>query len=387
MAKRGNNEGSIYKRSNGTWRAQISLEGKRLSYTAKTRAECHDWIRQTLDLVDGGMTFSKSEYTLGEFLQEWMRAKKTSLRPKPAGQYETIIKNDLLPAFGKARINQLNLNRINRYYARLVTEGRGVRTVRLIHSVLHSALEHARRIGLISRNPSHGAILPRYPDKEMMIFNEDQVTTFLIAAKSSSYQLIYQLALATGMRQSEILGLKWEDVDWKNCTISVKRQAQYVNGQGIVFLEPKTRTGIRKIALGMTILEELSNHRKEQNELKFQRVDKWQEINLIFSTSNGTPISQRNLTRDFLKVIRRTELPRLRFHDLRHTAASLMINRGIPIITVSKMLGHSKASVTLNIYAHCVSESQFEAAKIMEEITTPIAIDLQEIPQKAENNQ
>ena len=187
--------------------------------------------------------------------------------------------------------------------------------------------------------------------------------------------------MVTGMRQSEILGLKWEDIDWNNSTISVKRQAQYVNGKGILFLEPKTRAGIRNIALGNSILEELRRHRIEQDEIKILRKNQWQENNLIFSTSNGTPISQRNLTRDFLKVIRKTELPQIRFHDLRHTAASLMINRGIPIVVVSKMLGHSKPSVTLNIYAHCVSEYQYEAVRVMEEITTPIAFELEKIPQ------
>ena len=131
-------------------------------------------------------------------------------------------------------------------------------------------------------------------------------------------------------------------------------------------------------------MDELHKHRSKQKEIRAQKGNDWQDNNLIFPTSNGTPLSQRNLTRDFLKVIRRTELPRLRFHDLRHTAASLMINRGIPIVVVSKILGHSKPGVTLNIYAHCVSESQFKAAKVMEEITTPIAIDLKDITPKVE---
>ena len=295
------------------------------------------------------------------------------------------LKNDLIPAFGNARIIQLNLKRLNKYYARLVAEGRGVRTVRLIHSVLHSALQHACQIGLISRNPCHGAILPRYPSKEMKILKEDQVLIFLLAVATSHYRLIYKLALVTGMRQSELLGLKWEDIDWEKSAISVKRQAQYVNGMGIIFIEPKTRAGIRKIALGNSILDDLRKHKIEQEKIKLLRKNQWTEHKLIFSTSNGTPISQRNLTRDFLKVIRKTELPRIRFHDLRHTAASLMINRGIPVVVVSKLLGHSKPSVTLNIYAHCVSEYQYEAARVMEEIATPIAFELEEIPQDSEN--
>ena len=387
MAKRGNNEGSIYKRSNGTWRAQISLEGKRLSFTAQTRTECHEWLRKILDLIDGGFTYSKSEYTSREFLEEWIQAKKNSLRPKPARQYERIIERDILPAFGEIKLHQLNPSRINRYYAKLVSEGRGTRTIRLIHSVLHSALEHALRLGLISRNPSHGAILPRKKYREMAIFNEEQVSMFLIAASTSRFKLLYQLALATGMRQSELLGLKWEDVDWIKGTINVQRQAQEVRGRGVVFLEPKTQAGIRKIVLGKSIIEELQNHKRYQDGFKKSYHESWQEHYLIFATSNGTPFRQRNVGRDFYKIFERVNLPRIRFHDLRHTAASLMINRGIPIVVVSKILGHSKPSVTLNIYAHCVSDLQYEAAKVMEEITTPIAIDMQDFSIKIDKNQ
>lgn len=387
MAKRGNNEGSIYKRSNGSWRAQVSIGGKRLSYTAATRADCNDWLRKTQDLIDGGMTYSKSEYTLGEYLVEWIRMKKTSLRPNPALQYKTLVENDIIPNLGNFKLHQINLIKINRYYAKLVSDERGIRTIRLIHSVLHSALEHALRIGLITRNPSHGAILPRIKYHEMKIFNEEQVFSFLIAAKTSRFRLIYKLAIATGMRQSEILGLKWGDLDWIKGTIQIQRQAQQVNGKGIVFLEPKTRAGIRKIMVGKTILEDLLAHKKEQDKTKAIQPEIWQENDLIFATSRGTPFSQSNLMRDFYKILERTNLPKIRFHDLRHTAASLMINRGIPIVVVSKIMGHSKPSVTLNIYSHCVSELQYKAAQVMEEITTPIAFEMVEINSEIEENQ
>jgi len=200
---------------------------------------------------------------------------------------------------------------------------------------------------------------------------------FLIAAKTSRFKLLYKIAVATGMRQSELLGLKWGDVDWIQGTIKIQRQAQQVHGRGIVFLAPKTRAGIRKILLGKSVLEELQAHKEEQAAFKKTRVAKWQDNNLIFATSNGTPFSQSNLVRDYYKILEKSNLPRIRFHDLRHTSASLMINRGIPIIVVSKILGHSKPSVTLNIYAHCVSDLQYEAAKVMEEITTPIAFNIE----------
>ncbi len=382
MAKRGNNEGTIHKRKNGTWRAQISLNGKRLSQTANTRSECINWLKNTKDLIDGGMTFSKSEYTLGEFLSDWIEMKVTSLRPNPARQYKTIVIKDIVPNLGGIKLHQLNLIRINKFYSKLVSDGRGTRTIRLIHSVLHSALEHALRTGLITKNPSHGAILPRKKYREMKIFNEEQVNSFLITANTSRFKLLYKIALATGMRQSEILGLKWEDVDWIKSTIKVQRQAQQVNGKGIVFLEPKTRAGIRKIMVGKTILEELQTHKVKQEESKSIQSESWRENDLIFSTSKGTPFSQSNLMRDYYKILKKSNLPKLRFHDLRHTAASLMINRGIPIVVVSRILGHSMPSVTLNIYSHCVSEMQYKAAEVMEEITSPIAIEMVEIGSK-----
>lgn len=377
MARRGKNEGSIYKRKNGSWRAQVSIDGKRLSHNGKTRSECNEWLRNTQNLIDGGMTYSKSEFTLGEFLKEWITVKKNSLRPKPARQYERILERDIIPNLGKTKLYKLNLRQINNLYVRFTNDGRGTRTIRLIHSVLHSALEHALRTGLITKNPSYGAILPRKKYREMKIFNEEQVSTFLIAANTSRFRLLYKLALATGMRQSELLGLKWEDIDWIKGTIKIQRQAQQVNGKGIVFLEPKTRAGIRKILLGKSILEELQRHKKEQDVFKKTQAANWQENNLVFSTSNGTPFSQKNLVRDYYKIREKSNLPKIRFHDLRHTAASLMINRGIPIVVVSKILGHSKPGVTLNIYAHCVSDLQYEAAKVMEEITTPIAFNIE----------
>ena len=258
----------------------------------------------------------------------------------------------------------------------MVEDGRGVRTIRLIHSVFHSALEHALRLGLVNKNPSHGAILPRKKYHEMKIYNAEQVFSFLLSAKESRFFLVYKLAFTTGMRQSELLGLKWSDIDWKNATIKIQRQAQQVNGKGIIFLPPKTRSGIRQIIIGRSILRELADHKEKQDKFRMQRGDNWQDNNLIFATSNGTPFSQSNLMRDFYKVLDQSNLPRIRFHDMRHTAASLMINNGIPIVVVSKILGHSKPSVTLNIYSHCVSELQQEAAKVMEEITTPVEIEI-----------
>ena len=375
MARRGKNEGSIYKKKNGTWRAQISLDSKRFSFTAKTRAECHDWLRKMLDQIDQGMTYKGRQLTLKAYLCGWIETKKNSLRPKPAQQYERLIRTYIIPGIGHIKLQELTLRRINIFYSHLSSKGKGTRTIRYIHSILHAAIEQAVKEGILGKNPAHGAILPRQNNKEMGVLTEQQVTQFLITANQSRYRSLYHLAIVTGMRQSELLGLKWADIDWIKGSIKVRRQAQTIRGQGIVFLEPKTRASIRSIVVGEGVLQELREHHDRQlNTIQFADSN-WQDFDLIFCTKKGTPISQRNLLRDFHRVLEKAGLQRIRFHDLRHTAASLMINHGVPIVVVSKILGHSKPSVTLNIYAHCITELQSEAAKIMEEITTSIPID------------
>jgi integrase len=313
-----------------------------------------------------------------------MQIKRTSLRPKTAVEYQRIVDAYLTPLIGDIKVHQLVINQVNRLYASMANEGRGTRTIRLTHSVLHSALEHAVKTGLITKNPSHGAMLPRKKYQEMQIYNEEQVNTFLITTEQSRFKVLYQLALATGMRQSELLGLKWSDVDWTKGTINIQRQTQEVKGKGIEFIEPKTRAGVRQIVIGESILTNLQKHRLDQEKAKKKNANNWKDNNLIFATNNGTPFNQRNLLRDYYYRIEQANLPRIRFHDLRHTAASLMINRGIDVVIVSKILGHSKPGVTLNIYAHCISDLQYEAAKVMEELTTPISIDLREFSKKQE---
>ena len=224
--------------------------------------------------------------------------------------------------------------------------------------------------GLIARNPCDGVLLPRYERKEMQVLDENQVTRFLIAAEESRYKALYHLAITTGMRFSELIGLKWSDINWEKRTVKVKRQLQYIPHQGYQFNDPKTRSGIRTIMLGETTLAVLKEHFENNS-----KEDKTGE-NMIFVNGIGTYIYFKRFYKDFKRVLRKADLPNIRFHDLRHTAATLMISNGIPVIIVSKILGHSKPSVTMNIYAHTSVEMQSEAANLMENLVTPIPIDI-----------
>ena len=246
------------------WRAQVSLEGRRISYTASTRAECHDWLRTMLNQIDQGMKLQARKLTLNEYLIEWLAVKKLSLRLNTGVQYERLISLYVQPRLGKIKLKDLNLQVINQFYQSLVSSGIGLSSIGFTHKILHVAFEHAVINGIIGKNPSHGATVPRLKHKEMQILNEQQVGLFLVAASNSRYKTLYHLAVTTGMRISELRGLYWSDVDWIRGTISVNRQIQDIRRNGTLLGEPKTRSGIRTILVGETTLN-VAKGTKEKN--------------------------------------------------------------------------------------------------------------------------
>ena len=202
----------------------------------------------------------------------------------------------------------------------------------------------------------------------MQIFDEEQISKFLLIAKLSPYYGIYHFAIVTGMRKGELLGLKWMDVDWTNATLFIRRQAQRVNGHGVIFQEPKTKAGIRKIKIQKNSIEELHHQRQRVKDLQQKAKDNWKEYDLVFPSKVGTSVVSGNLARNYKAILKRAGLPNIRFHDLRHTAATMMINHEVPITVVSQILGHSKPSVTLDIYSHCSVAMQTQASLIMDDI-------------------
>ena len=218
----------------------------------------------------------------------------------------------------------------------------------------------------------------------MQVWDEIQVNQYLVAAIGSPFEALYHLAVKTGMRQGELLGLKWSDIQWGSGRLYVRRQLQDVRGEGRIFQEPKTRSGRRTIQLGEGTLQTLREHLERQQLRKVASGQRWQENDLIFPSSIGTPLDPNNMRIDFNRVIERAGVPKVRFHDLRHTAASLMLNNGIPVIVVSKILGHSKPSITLDIYGHLYNEMQGEACRLMDELVSPVKITmLSEMHQEA----
>lgn len=375
--KRGNNEGTIYKRKNGTWCAQVSLDGKRLTRTFKTQKECQVWIREFAGRIDSGLTYEKAHLTLKDFMERYLASTKSSLRPKTWYQYSQIARDYILPELGERKLVDLYPDIVQALYDKLLMAGVGVRTIRFSHSILRRCLNQAVKLGIIQSNPTAAVSPPKAPHKEMKFLDEAQAQQLIFAAMATGdrYTGLYQLALTTGMRQGELLGLQWKDINWDRKTIHIRRQLSRMPGKPLSFAQLKTRSSVRTIALGDATIAALKQHQQKQL-LEREKVGAhWQDYDLVFPTSTGSPTNPSNLYyRSFKLLLKNAELPDIRFHDLRHTAASLMLNHGVPILIVSKRLGHAQPSITLDVYGHIMPNMQKEAASIMDDVVTPIAV-------------
>ena len=376
---RGHGEGSIHRRASGSWRAQMFQEGVRLGKTFKRKRDAQDWLREMQEELEMGLDAERGKITVEMYLGQWLEMRRVSLRQSTVDQYEQITRDHILPRFGETSLKDLRLSGLERFYSDLLRSGVSKRTVRLVHAVLHAALEKALKYRYLTHNPAHGAALPRYAHSEMHVLDEDQVTHLLIAARGSRHETLYYLAVQTGMRLGELFGLVWSDVDWATSELSVKRQVKRQSGGGWAFASTKTARGTRKIKLGSEILKRLKSHELQVKLTRELAGSGWKENDLIFPSLVGTPIGQSNLRKDFFRVLDRARLPRIRFHDLRHTAASLMLNNGVPLIAVSNILGHSRPSTTLDIYAHLYQDVQSDAARIMDTLITPVSIEVPDL--------
>ena len=376
--KRGNNEGSIYKRDNGTWRAMITVQGRRLSFTAKTKREGQAWLRQMLEEIDYGLTYDSAQTTLEKFMNDWLVSVEPTLRFNTFKQYSQITRQHILPVLGHLKLRDLKPGHIQQLYNQMVRKKHGLRTVQLVHSVLHRSLVHAVKLGIIPRNPDDATTPPKPKHSEMKFLDETQVQQMLIVAqaKSDRFFALYHLAVSTGMRQGELLGIKWSDMDWERGLLQVQRQLTIKKGGGFELTAPKTKAGTRRLDLGESALQVLRDHRQQQY-LEMQAVgDDWQDNDLVFPSTIGTTYNRSNLSKRFKLILKEAGLPEIRFHDLRHTAATLMLNHGIPVIVVSRRLGHARPSITLDVYGHLIPDKQKEVALLMDQLLTPIQIEI-----------
>lgn len=352
--KRGAGEGTIVQLPSGSWRAQITVDRRRLSFTAKTRREVQEWIKKTVHQVDAGLSYEGATTTVDVFLQGWLVSVEPSLRTKTHQQYTQIVRDYISPYIGHRRMSTLRPDHVQVMYDGILAGGKSARIVQLTHSVLHRALDHALRMGVVTRNVTEAATPARPKKREIEVLTEEQLDRLLLTVEGHRYKALIYLAIVTGMREGELFGLRWSDLDWISGEIRITRQVQQIIGTGSVYSSPKTDSGRRTVIIGVQMLEILREQFKQiATWRKFDLHGRWQEHDLIFPSTVGTPITQSNFYKEWQKIVVAASLPPMRFHDLRHLAASILLVRLKKSPTeVAAILGHSKTSTTIDIYGH-----------------------------------
>ena len=369
-AKRGHKEGTIYQRPNGKWRAQISLNGGRLSFTGDTRIEAQEWLRSTRNQADNGLTLKGAKTTYGALLTEWLATVKQRHAESTSYSYNQLTRTYIQPALGRTKLRDLNPTTIQRFYNQKVTDGIGLRTVQKMHTVIHASLNAAMKLGLIGRNPDDATQPPKPVHKEMHFLSQEEVHKFLTTAKATddNNYALYFTAIVTGMRQGELLGLKWQEVDLEKGIVNIKFSLTRSPGGGLKLQKPKTKSSERSIKLGKKSVAVL---RRQKSRLLLEKEKSnglWQDTDHVFPSSVGTALDPTNLNKQFHHLLKKADLHRVRFHDLRHTAASLMLNNGVDVLVASRRLGHAKPSITLDVYGHLMPSIQAEAADVMDNL-------------------
>ena len=309
---------------------------------------------------------------MAEYLSHWLSLSRMNLRPKSVTQYEGLIRRHIAPSLGHILLVELRTEDIQSFVTDKLESGAGAATINLCLGVLHCALGQAQKWGMIDRNPADGIIKPRTRRKEMRTLSPEQARRLLAAAEESRHAVLLQLAITTGLRQGEILALRWSDIDFDSGCLMVQRQLQRVGGRGLVFSEPKTSAGRRKVALGPGMMAALDRQRSTVKAMSEAADGRWQENALVFPSSIGTPQDPKNVLSAFKALLKQARLPDIRFHDLRHTAASLMLQQGIHAKVVQERLGHSKIAITLDIYSHVLPSLQDEAAAKMDAVLSDL---------------
>jgi integrase len=371
MAKRGNGEGSLRKRPDGRWEARLRLPGgQRKHLYGDTRAEAVKQLQAFQHKLEHGTPVEASKLTVAQYLRDWLEGcRPPALEYQTWRVYEIYIRVHLIPAFGSVKLTQLSPQQLQKFYTDKLASGKSSTYVRHIHACIHRALEDALRFGFIERNVADLVKAPPMRKRPMAVYTPEQVKILLQTAKGERLEALYVLALSTGMRLGEMLGLKWRDVDVENGVVQVQTTLKLAAGGGRVVGKPKTAGSQRKVMLTPTAITALKNHRVRQLEERLQTGTAWHDSGLVFVNTIGNALDPTNVYKyQYRPMIKRAGLPMIRLHDLRHTAATLLLLSGIHPKVVSELLGHSSINITLNLYSHVLPDMQASATGAMERL-------------------
>jgi len=373
MARRKHDEGSVFQRKDGRWVAQVRLENGKMKqryFKPNQEKEARVALRKMLYEKEQGALATGPQQTLKAYLEQWLEQVY-----RPSGHsigtynmYRIVIEKHIIPSLGHIRLQQLKPQQVQAFYASKLNEGLSQKRVKSIHSVLHKALENAVKWNLVGRNVCDLVSSPIPRRHEIQPLTQEQAQRLLKAAHDHKLEALLTVALTTGMRRGELLGLHWQDIDLNTGSIQVRRSVNRIGKHGLVVSEPKTARSRRRIVLPAFVMDVLKQHRQHQQEMKRQVGDVWREMDIVFCNTVGGYIEPSNLHDWFKKLLKSAELPNIRFHDLRHSAATILLGMGVHPKVVQELLGHSNISTTMDIYSHVLPSMQQEAMSKLDDL-------------------
>lgn len=391
MAKRrSNGEGSISKRLDGRYMGQVSIpnpitgKSKRETFYGKTQKEVLEKINEIKYQVQTGTFTAENDITVGNWILTWLREYKDNrIKKGTLTNYTNYVNSHIIPYLGNIKLQELRADQIQGFYNHLLKEGRkkpsankesglSPTTIKRIHIIINSALKQALKNGIINKNPASAVTIPKQLKHEIQPLSREEIQLFLETAKEDRLYAAFILECGTGLRRGELLGLKWQDIDLENKILQVNRSlvVQYdVNakdkGKKATYLEfetPKTEKSKRVISIPDNVVAELKTHRIRQKEEKLRIGKYYTDEDLVFCNIDGSRLHPVSFVSYFKNLLKKAGVRDVRFHDLRHSVATLLLEMNEHPKVVQELLGHSTITTTLDIYSHVNLEKKEQAA-------------------------
>ncbi len=370
--KRANGEGNLRKREDGKgWEARYyDLKGKRHSVYGKSQKEVRKKLEDALDAMNSDSSLEDSDTTVSQWLNIWEKDFLGNVKQGTADNYEMLMRVHVIPTLGEIKLTELKTPIIQRLYNKKLMEGLSPKTIKNIHGCLHKALDIAVKIDYLHKNPSSACILPRVIKPDIHPLDTPELAKFMEAIHGEEYEALITVAIFTGMRSGELLGLTWDCVDFENGLIRVAKQLLQPRKKGEVFRfgtlkNEKPRT----LSPAPFVMQVLKNHKRQQQLHRLEIGPAWNDggfPNLVFTHEDGSHLSQPTVWKALQKVLKKAGLESHRFHDLRHTYVVNAFRAGDDVKTVQQNAGHYSAAFTLDRYAHVTETMRKESADRMQ---------------------
>ncbi len=369
MRRRAHGEGTIYRRDDGRWVAMLNIgivagQRRRRAFYGVTQAEALGKLTAAAHSLRRGVPVPLERQSFGTFVEEWLEVVRPSLRETTFRRYSSLLAH-AVRVLGRTSLAKLGPADLQQLYEERRKAGAAPRTILHIHRVIHRALRDAERWGGVARNVARLIDAPRVSRSELRVLTAEEARQLIRFAEGDRLEALLVLALSTGMRMGELLGLTWRAVDFDAGAVRVQGSLQRTAG-GLALVEPKTARSRRQVDIELRVVAALRRHRTAQRKERLAAGSGWVGRDLVFTTRRGAPIDGRELLRAWFRpLLARAGLPPIRFHDLRHSYASIALSRGLHPKVVQEAMGHSTIAVTMDLYSHVVPSLQREAAREM----------------------